>query len=350
MAADKTANERKLNKKMIERIIIMHNLIKSGVYPNIAAIKKHYLSTTGYKDVGEATIYRDINTLQVNFKAPLEFDRQRNGYYYMDDNWEFALNQISTDEVFYLSSAKTLLSSFEGTPMYREIADVIDFVTDTQTAGKSALLKRIAIPPTPKVIINDDTWDVVMSALRGNFIIEFDYNGRWNTATTHRRVRPYQILLQDGMYFLFGWDENASNKGNKAAPEGAERLFCMNRIKNLSRTGTTFRLPENFDFTSRCSGGKFGAFMESHPDRYVIVFKGPGRQYVKDCIWADDQVITDDDEALTTTITFTSAQSQKVLEWVLAQGRFARPTSPEWFVKCWKDEILGMAEMADLSD
>lgn len=76
---------RKLNKKMIERIIIIHNLIKSGVYPNIEHIRKYYLQQTGYEKVGVATIYRDIQTLQVQFKTPLEFDRQKNGYYYVDD-------------------------------------------------------------------------------------------------------------------------------------------------------------------------------------------------------------------------------------------------------------------------
>ena len=90
--------------------------------------------------------------------------------------------------------------------MYKEIKTVIDFVTDTQGYGKSMLLDRIAIPPLPKVIISEKTWKSVMSALQENTYLKFDYNGRWNTATTHRFVRPYQLLLQDGMHYLFGYD------------------------------------------------------------------------------------------------------------------------------------------------
>ena len=335
-------NNRSLNKKMLERVIIMHNLIKSGVYPNINHIRRHYLEQTGYSTLGEATVYRDIDALRVYFGAPLEFDRGKNGYYYTDETWDLALNNISAKDVFYLAAVKTLLANFSDTPLYGEISQVIDFVIDTQMSGRSALLDRIAIPPTPKVVIDQENWNIIMNALRENKIIEFDYNGRWNTSTTHRKVRPYQILLDDGMCFLFGWDENAE-KG-----KGGERLFYINRVKNLTETGSRFQLPERHDFASRCSGGRFGAFIDSHPTRYEIAFYGSSRQYVKDCIWTEDQVITDNDETDTTTIRFTTSQSLKVMEWVLAQGKNARPLAPDGFVKWWKDEIRGMMKNAGL--
>jgi len=341
-------NTRRFTKRNLERLIIMHNLIKSGVYPNIEQIRRHYLAQTGYDKLGDATIYRDIQILQTEFRAPLEFDRYKKGYYYFDDNWDFALNKISSKDIFYLSSAKTLLSHFADTPIYNEISQVIDFVTDTQMEGKSNLLNRIAIPPAPKVIVNEENWNIIMNALQKNEILEFDYNGRWKTATTHRKVHPYQILLDDGMYFLFGWDENATNDKKAPVPTGGERLFCINRIKNIIETETKFELPECYDFTSRCSGGKFGAFMESHTTHYEIEFYGSSRQYIKDCIWAEDQELIDHDAENKTTIKFTSSQSLKIMEWVLAQGMKAKPIAPESFVELWKKEIRGMMKKAGL--
>ena len=200
--------ERKLNKKMIERLIIIHNVIKAGLYPNNEQLRRLYCEKINTRKMpGEATINRDIETLRSYFKAPLEFDRSKGGYYFIDDNFEFALNSISAEEVFYLSAAKTLLSSFAGTPMYSAISEVIDFVTDTQGIGKSALLKRIAVPPAPKVKIKEDIWKAMLDALQNNLIVEFDYEGRWNNEFSHRRVRPYQILMDEGQYFLFGYSE-----------------------------------------------------------------------------------------------------------------------------------------------
>ncbi len=148
---------KKLNKRMLERIIIIHNAIKAGLYPNNKQLQRLYCEQTGYAKVGEATINRDIDTLKTYFRAPLEFDRQKGGYCYFD-NWDFALNNISTEDIFYLSAVKTLLSHFEGSLMYEEIASVIDFVVGTQGQGKSLLLNRIAVPPAPKTTTDPQIW------------------------------------------------------------------------------------------------------------------------------------------------------------------------------------------------
>ena len=189
--------ERVMNKRMIERLILIHNVIKAGMYPKCKDLRAIYKEKTGY-NVGEATIYRDIEALRTNFKAPLEYDREKQGYYYFDD-WEFSINQINADDIFYLSCAKTLLSTFDNSPVYNQIASVIDFVTQTQVGNKNTMLNRIAVPPLPKVLVNNDIWKVVIECLQKNTIIKFDYNGRWNTSTTNRMLRPYQVLLQDGM-------------------------------------------------------------------------------------------------------------------------------------------------------
>lgn len=64
---------------------------------------------------------------------------------------------------------------------------------------------------------------------------------------------------------------------------------------------------------------------------------------VKDCIWADNQKITDIEEEKTR-IEFTSTQWLKVKEWILAQGENAIPRSPQWFVDSWKNTVLEMNE------
>jgi len=276
-------SERKLNKKMLERLIIVHNAIKAGLYPNNTRLRELYCARTGYSKVGEATINRDIDMLRTYFHAPLEFDRVKGGYYYLDDNWEFSLNNISAEDMFYLSAAKTLLSGFAGSPVYSAISEVIDFVTDTQGIGKSTLLSRIAVPPRPRTVMDESCWINLLRALQENLVVEFDYAGRWNTQPERRRVRPYQFLFSDGVCFLFGYAEERS----------AERLFVVSRIRNLRVTADRFELPADFDFSSRCAGGKFGAFMGDDAVSFTIDFFEDARTYIKDFVWADDQVITD---------------------------------------------------------
>ncbi len=334
--------EKTINKRQLERLIIIHNAIKAGLYPNNKTLRQLYCEQTGYKNVSEATIQRDIDTLRVNFHAPIEYDTFKKGYYLLDSNYDFALNSISTKDVFYLSAAKTMLSSFEGTTVYDSIADVINFVTNTQGMGRFEMLNRIAVPPVPRIVMNDEkVWEQILDSMSRNQIVEFDYSGRWHTATKHRRVHPYQVLLDQGRCYLFCYDENADG-------ENKERLFALNRIKNLTMTDSTFKLPEDYEFSSRCGGGRFGAFIGDDPTTFVVDFYGDAREYVKECIWAEDQKIEEFEEDEKTRITLTSRQVLPVKEWILAQGANAVPVSPGWFVDEWTEVVQGMAENAGL--
>ena len=316
----------KVNYPILERIVKIHAEIKSGKYPNVGELAKRL-------EVSIPTINRDVDFLKNRFNAPIEYDAKKRGYYYSED-FDMPLNSFSPEDLQTLFCAKMLLSSYEGTPVYDNAKKLIDFLTDSRNIGNSNFLNRIALPPTPKIIIDEKIWSEIVKAMQENFVIEFDYNGRWNPESSHRRVHPYQILLDDGVCFVFGFSEERDD----------ERLFALNRIKNLTVTSEHFALPEDFDFSSRCGGGKFGAFMTDDKEKFTIDFFDESRQFVKDCVWADNQKISDFDDENRTRISFDSTQSLKILEWVLSQGRNARPVSPEWFVQNWKDEIKAMGK------
>ncbi len=342
MRKENSAQGKMINKKQLERLIIIHNAIKAGLYPNNKTLRQLYCEQTGYKNVSEATIQRDIDTLRVNFQAPIEYDTFKKGYYLLDKNYDFALNNLSTKDVFYLSAAKTMLSAFKGSTVYDSISAVINFVTNTQCLGRFEMLNRIAVPPIPRIELDDEElWEQIIGAMEGNQIVEFDYSGRWHTKARHRRVHPYQLLLDRGRCFVFGYDENADG-------DNKERLFGLKRIKNLSVTDETFELPEDYEFSSRCGEGRFGAFIGDDPSTFIVDFYGDAREYVKECIWAEDQKIEEFEEEEKTRITLTSRQVLPVKEWILAQGANAIPVSPDWFVDEWKDAVRGMAENAGL--
>ena len=315
-----------VNYPILERIVKIHAEIKSGKYPNVGELAKRL-------EVSIPTINRDVDFLKNRFNAPIEYDAKKRGYYYSED-FDMPLNSFSPEDLQTLFCAKMLLSSYEGTPVYDNAKKLIDFLTDSRNIGNSNFLNRIALPPTPKIIIDEKIWSEIVKAMQENFVIEFDYNGRWNPESSHRRVHPYQILLDDGVCFVFGFSEERDD----------ERLFALNRIKNLTVTSEHFALPEDFDFSSRCGGGKFGAFMTDDKEKFTIDFFDESRQFIKDCVWADNQKISDFDDENRTRISFDSTQSLKILEWVLSQGRNARPVSPEWFVQNWKDEIKAMGK------
>jgi predicted DNA-binding transcriptional regulator YafY len=322
----------KITHLMLERLINIHKEIRDGNYPNTTELAKKFNDGKGI-----STISRDIEFLRDRFYAPIEYDYIRKGYYYTE-KFEMPINNISSDKLQTLFAAKHLLAHFEDSPIYAEISNIIDFLTDTTIKEDSEFLSRIALPPIPKFIVDKEILNKVYEALKNNFIIEFDYQGRRRAENTHRKVHPYQLVLDDGKYYLYGYSEERE----------AVRIFSLGRIENLTITEKTFKLPKKFEFSKKCGNGRFGTFISENTDKYKIEFYDFSRPMVKSSIWADDQVLEDDDKRNCTTITFTSTQTVKVEEWVLSQGMYAKPLEPEWLVNAWKAHIKNMCKMAGI--
>ena len=339
----KRLNRQKVDYKIMQRLSIIHEMIKDEKYPSrqdlVEACKEMFeLNRTSdmYLSMSIRTVQRDIYILKKGFGAKIAYSRRLGGYYYENPDFELVFhNKITPEQAFYLSICKRLLEGLKGTPIAKKINNIIDFLSGYD--GDNSFASRIGTLPKPYTAsIPQENWDAVMDALKFNRIIEFDYTGRYKKEKTHRRIWPYQFMLNDGTPMLFAYDELA------AGGKGGERLFVLNRMENIKDTGKTFKLPENYDFASRCRGGRFGMFISDYCEEYEIDLYHDARYLVRECVWADDQVLIENDEKDCTTIKFTSAQYLKILEWVLARGDCAIPRKPERLVNLWKYSITNM--------
>lgn len=323
-----TASKRKsINHPQLIRISKIHKKIKAGTYPNTNELAKEL-------ETSVITISRDIEFMRDSMMAPIEYDAARRGYFYCEE-FDMPNFSMSDKDVEILSSAKRLLSYFKETPLFDEASAIIDLLSSTVIKTHEAdYINRIALPVRPQVRCDKLIWNVIWEAIKQNRILEFDYNGRWRTGTTHRRVRPYQLLMDDGI-FLFGFSEERNS----------ERLFALSRIKNLEITDDVFELPDEFMFEDRCGGGKFGAFCTNEIAKFKIEFYEDVRPLVREIVLADDQKIYEEDQRGATVVEFSSTQWNKIVEWILSYGHRARPLEPDWFVDAWKDEIKKLSKM-----
>ena len=133
---------------MLERLINIHKEIRDGKYPNTTELARKFNDGKGI-----STISRDIEFLRDRLYAPIEYDYARKGYYYTEQ-YEMPFNNISSEKVQTLFAAKHLLEHFKDSPLYDEISNIIDFLTDTSINFDSEFLDRIAVPPVPQFIVD----------------------------------------------------------------------------------------------------------------------------------------------------------------------------------------------------
>lgn len=314
----------KKSKPALERLVFEHKIIKAGDYPNCTTMSEKL-------EVAVATVQRDIDFLRDRFMAPIEYDYFHKGFYYTE-SFELGMDQMDPDDMQVLTSAKILLSHFEGTPLYDKLSSIIDFATSSNK--DTSMLNRIALPPTSKAIIDKIVWSTIYESMQKNCIIEFDYNGLHRGKKTHRRVHAYQLLLDDGLYYLFGYSEERS----------AVRMFNLSRIENVVITEDNFTLPNDYDFSDRIVG-RFGTFISAKPVKYKIQARGIARQSIKERLWAEDQIIEDTPDGKSILMTFTSTQEEKILHWILSQGADIEPLSPAPFVEKWRKRIMDMYKL-----
>jgi predicted DNA-binding transcriptional regulator YafY len=320
-----------LPKTALPRIYFIDREIASGKFPSTKALAKNY-------ETSMSTISRDIAFMKDMLNAPIEYDALRRGYYYSQPNYRIPAGFTTAEDLLALGMAKSILSLYRNTPLYNAAQELLNSITAPLARdGKSDWFEnRIVVPQVASAPIPPDVWNVIIAGLRENLVLDFEYRGTWDEDYKKRRVRPYQLLFDTGMWYLYGYAEE--RKGI--------RLFSLSRIKNITLTTDHFSLAKDYDYRISSGDSHFGVFAGQEKLRFCVAFYDEAAVWVRERQWAEDQKFKETEEAVV--VDFTSTQYGKVLEWVLSHGCAARPLEPGKLVNDWRRHIREMKKMAGM--
>src|ERR1700688_4527251 len=104
------------------RLAVIDREIRGGRLPNANSLARQL-------EVNPRTVHRDLDCLRDQLGAPLEFDRDRNGYYYTNASWLIPYPQLSEGELLALFLASRLLKQYQGTPFAADLARMFGKIT-----------------------------------------------------------------------------------------------------------------------------------------------------------------------------------------------------------------------------
>ncbi|MDR1931555.1 MAG: WYL domain-containing protein [Spirochaetales bacterium] len=316
-------NDRKtLPKTALPRIFFIDREIASGKYPNAPFLAKKY-------ETSVPTINRDIALMRDQLNAPIEYDPLRRGFYYSKKTYRLPAGYASADDMLALGMVRNLLALYQGSPLYASVVNLLEGITaPLDSEGKAGWYEnRVIVPPVACAPVNEDAWNTVITGLRGNKILCFEYKGVHDREFKARRVRPYQLLFDTSSWFLLGYSEERKDI----------RLFALPRMRNAELTGDTFTMPRNYDYRGLAGGSYFGLYVGHKTYKFSIAVSGEETQWIRERTWAADQRIKETEDGII--ISFTSHQFDKVLQWVLSQGMYAKPLAPEALVSEWERHV-----------
>lgn len=322
-----------LGRERNERINKLIRLIRSAEEKDEIINK----TTLKHTELGSpATLGRDLALIGDAGERIITFDKHKLTFKIHKD-WKKA-KHIKIDPMTdygTLGILKSLLNQYRNTPVYAKVIERVRELANMPIEDFS----RIAVPPKLEYNKEDQKkFSKIFDYMIQDCKIQFYYKGRRHGEERKNRiVRPYQLLLENGTCYLYGYDEEKRE----------DRLFVLRRMEEIRHVNhEKFDLPADFEFSLRYGSSKFGAYTFKTPVKYKIEFYGNTQVWIKENKWADDQEIKETDEK--TTLSFTSSQDDKILEWILSCGADAKPVAPENFVRRWKNKIAEMAELAEL--
>ncbi|MCL2192427.1 MAG: WYL domain-containing protein [Treponema sp.] len=331
----------------LERLYVIDREIASKKYPNTNDLVECLKQAEAFgecKGVSIATVSRDLEFMRDRLKAPIEYDAYERGYYYTEKTFRLPGVFASADDFVALGMAKSILSLYRGTPFYNAANHLLDTIMTPMTgspaiSGKANknqdwLENRIVVPKIASAKVDPIVWEIVVGGLKRNRVIIFDYRGTWDAEYRKRQVRPYQLLFDSGVWYLYGFAEERK----------ATRIFSLSRIANAKLADNAFTLPANFRYADFTGDSYFGVFIGQEKRRYAVDCYGEAVIFATERQWAANQKITEiGDDGIR--IEFTSTQYDKVLKWVLSCGCNAVPREPEKLVGDWKDHVKEMAKL-----
>jgi predicted DNA-binding transcriptional regulator YafY len=316
-----------LPRTLLARIYFIDRKIASGVYPNTRDLAKEY-------EVGTATICRDIEFMRDRLDAPIKYSPLHRGFFYAEKTFRLPARFAAAEDMLALGMAKNLLSLYRNTPLYEAARRLMDNITaplaGEESGGEAWYEKRILAPFSASYPVDEEIWNAILTGLRENRIITFEYQSTWKEDFKPRRIRPYQLLFDAGVWYLYAYAEERRGI----------RMFSLSRIRNIAVTNDKFNLPRNYDYSDQADGSYFGVFAGQEKEHFRVAFYGDYVLWAKERLWAADQKIEDTADGVI--IDFSGTQYGKVLEWVLSNGAWAVPLEPAKLVQDWEWNIEQM--------
>lgn len=168
-------------------------------------------------EVSPATLKRDLAYLKDQLNAPIEYDRDQNGYRFGQEfrgqKHELPGLWFSERELYSLLMAHQLLSELDSDGMIsrhlQPLLERIHQMLGTGEAEAKELLKRVKIMGSAKRPVSSQFFEVVGGALMKRQRVQMRYFSRGRKATTDRTISPQRLVHYRNTWYLDAWCHTA---------------------------------------------------------------------------------------------------------------------------------------------
>ncbi len=290
--------------------------IRNGEYPNANKLNKKF----GTK-FSRSTFGRYIRTLRDDYEAPVEFDYQKNGYYYTDNTFYIQQVMLKEGELLTLSTILPLLEQYKNTPLeesYRNLmTKLIEMMPENITIDSALINNEVHFISDPITTFEDGVFENVLKATKLHQTLNMEYKTARDSDFQERLFDPYHIICQKGSWYLLGYSHHSQ----------AIRLYAMPRMRNCVITKDKFSIPKDFKLEDHIDVqmGVWGNSGEQY--KVEIEFVKDLKTYVMERTWHKGQTIRENPDG-TVYLSFETNQLDQTASWIMSFTGGAKALNP----------------------
>lgn len=200
-----------IGKKQLLRLIRLVAQLKENRYPNCSSFAQDMRRADLDENLNVActakTIFRDIQTLKDDFKAPIKFNKSRNGYYLTRKDWNFSCPQNYEDsEMLAAVLGARIAEHIFPNVMKNQIRNAVDnlLARNNPEFLDKAQIDSLVILPENRTKIDADIFMNIFYAWQNHNVCHIEYlDSRGNASG--RDFEPHALIFLDGVWYTKGF-------------------------------------------------------------------------------------------------------------------------------------------------
>jgi predicted DNA-binding transcriptional regulator YafY len=310
------------------RLLKLEHLIKTLNYPNTTVLCKEL-------EVSRRTIMRDLEFLQDQYNAPIEYDSFHRGYYFTDKTFFVKRGMLSEAELLTVSTMLPLMDQYKNTPLENAFKSVFEKLYDmlpTEIKVDSSFINDVQFISDPLPKIDVEIFNGIFTSIRNKKTVQFGYRSIENTDWVPREFDPYKVICQKGNWYVFGF----CHKHQKFM------VYSLSRMKELIILDE-FNFIEDFEKHIHIDPNIGIWNNDVEPIKIELLFSKEINTYILERTWHKDQECKQNDDG-SVYLSFTSNQTQELKYWIMSFGSAVKVLSPETLREDIKKELLKSIE------
>lgn len=199
-----------IGKKQLLRLIRLVAQLKENRYPNCSSFAEDMRRADLDENLNvacTANIFRDIQTLKDDFKAPIKFNKSRNGYYLTRKDWNFSCPQNYEDsEMLAAVLGARITEHIFPNVMKNQIRNAVDnlLARNNPEFLDKAQIDSLVILPENRTKIDADIFMNIFYAWQNHNYCHIEYlDSRGNAS--ERDFEPHALIFLDGVWYTKGF-------------------------------------------------------------------------------------------------------------------------------------------------